>query len=102
MSLWNIPICSVCGQSMGTSKDHTICYDRARSTAPSARVIKTVDEFAGFPDGTVVRNEDGLIGEKRDMPFDFGVRYIDGSYLANNAVPVPVTILYVPGEEQSA
>lgn len=60
--------------------------------------VNTHEELAALPDGTVIRDWNGLVGEKRDWPLDLAVRYVDGTQEANRDIDLPATVLYIPEE----
>lgn len=62
--------------------------------------VNTHDELARMPDGTVIRDWNGGVGEKRDWPLDLAVRYVDRTTEANADIELPATVLYVPEEGQ--
>ena len=64
--------------------------------APKAQRVNTHQELAVMPDGTVIRDWNGGVGEKRDFPLDLAVHYVNGITCTNEEIVLPATVLYVP------
>lgn len=67
-------------------------------TLTSFEPITDIHDFSGLPDGTVIIDGEGHVGEKLDWPLDLAVRYTHGVWKTNDEVPLPIRVLYTPGE----
>lgn len=60
------------------------------------RFVEDIHDFAGMPDGTIIRDAAGDVGIKHDWPLDLAVNYFGGDTKTNANIPTPIEILGAP------